>query len=54
MPIIPQLLKAKFDIPEDQLAKLGDLDKQLDEEFRKLGSGAAAAATKTEEVKVVA
>ncbi len=51
MPIIPQLLKAKFDIPEDQLSKLADLDKQLDEEFRKLGSGAAA---KTEEVKVVA
>jgi hypothetical protein len=53
MPIIPQLLKAKFDIPEDQLSKLADLDKQLDEEFRKLGSGAATAA-KTEEVKVVA
>jgi V/A-type H+-transporting ATPase subunit A len=49
MPIIPQLLKAKFDIPEDQLAKLADLDKQVDEEFRKLGSG-----SKSEEVKVVA
>ncbi|AIC16550.1 V-type ATP synthase subunit A [Nitrososphaera viennensis] len=50
MPIIPQLLKAKFDIPEDQLAKLADLDKALEEGFRKLGG----AATKTEEVKVVA
>ncbi len=49
MPIIPQLLKAKFDIPEDQLSKLADLDKQVDEEFRKLGSG-----SKSEEVKVVA
>lgn len=49
MPIIPQLLKAKFDIPEDQLSKLEDLDKQIDEEFRKLGSGNA-----NEEVKVVA
>jgi hypothetical protein len=50
MPIIPQLLKAKFDIPEDQLSKLADLDKALEEGFRKLGG----AATKTEEVKVVA
>jgi V/A-type H+-transporting ATPase subunit A len=49
MPIIPQLLKAKFDIPEDQLAKLADLDKQLDDGFRKLTGGA-----KSEEVKVVA
>lgn len=49
MPIIPQLLKAKFEIPEDQLARLTDLDKRLDEGFRKLGSGAT-----TEEVKVVA
>ncbi|HVX03350.1 MAG TPA: V-type ATP synthase subunit A [Nitrososphaera sp.] len=52
MPIIPQLLKAKFDIPEDQLSKLADLDKALEEGFRKLGAGGAAA--KTEEVKVVA
>jgi V/A-type H+-transporting ATPase subunit A len=48
MPIIPQLLKAKFDIPEDQLAKLADLDKQLEDGFRKLGGA------KSEEVKVVA
>ncbi|MEM2139421.1 MAG: V-type ATP synthase subunit A [Nitrososphaera sp.] len=50
MPIIPQLLKAKFEIPEDQLSRLADLDKQVDEEFRKLGS----ASSKSEEVKVVA
>ena len=55
MPIIPQLLKAKFDIPEDQLTKLADLDKALEDGFRKLGaSGTAATETKTEEVKVVA
>ena len=50
MSIIPLLLKAKFDIPEDQLAKLADLDKQLDSDFKKLSAGGA----KTEEVKVVA
>jgi hypothetical protein len=53
MPIIPQLLKAKFDVPEDQLNKLADLDKQLEADFAKLG-GTAAAKTGTEEVKVVA
>jgi len=46
MPIIPSLLKAKFEIPEEQLNKLEDLDKQIDEQFRKVVSG--------EEVKVVA
>ena len=50
MPIIPLLLKAKFDVPEDQLAKLADIDKQLDSDFKKLSAGGA----KTEEVKVVA
>lgn len=50
MPIITQLLKAKFEIPEDQLQKLQDLDKELDEQFRKLSAGGS----KTEEVKVVA
>jgi V/A-type H+-transporting ATPase subunit A len=54
MPIIPQLLKAKFDIPEDQLSKLADLDKQLEEGFRKLSAGGSGAAKTTEEVKVVA
>jgi V/A-type H+/Na+-transporting ATPase subunit A len=47
MPIIPSLLKAKFEIPEEQLNKLEDLDKQIDSQFRKVVSG-------EEEVKVVA
>jgi V/A-type H+-transporting ATPase subunit A len=50
MPIIPALLKAKFEIPEDQIAKLDDLDKQIDETFRKAAGGPAM----TEEAKVVA
>ncbi|MEW6604401.1 MAG: V-type ATP synthase subunit A [Thermoproteota archaeon] len=51
MPIIPALLKAKFEIPEEQLNKLDDLDKQIDDGFRKATGGQAA--TK-EEAKVVA
>jgi V/A-type H+/Na+-transporting ATPase subunit A len=47
MPIIPSLLKAKFEIPEEQLNKLEDLDKQIDSQFKKVISG-------EEEVKVVA
>jgi V/A-type H+/Na+-transporting ATPase subunit A len=35
MPVIPALLKAKFEIPEEQLGKLDDLDKQIDAEFKK-------------------
>jgi V/A-type H+-transporting ATPase subunit A len=50
MPIIPALLKAKFEVPEDQIAKLDDLDKQIDETFRKAAGGPAM----TEEAKVVA
>lgn len=46
MPVIPSLLKAKFEVPEDQLNKLDDLNKQIDDQFRKVVSG--------EEVKVVA
>ncbi len=49
MPIIPAMLKAKFEIPEEQLAKLEDLDRQIDDQFRK-----AAGAAMTEEAKVVA
>jgi V/A-type H+-transporting ATPase subunit A len=41
MPIIPALLKAKFEIPEDQLSKLETLDKQIDEQFSKQASAAA-------------
>jgi V/A-type H+-transporting ATPase subunit A len=51
MPIIPALLKAKFEIPEDQLAKLDDLDKQIDDQFRK--AAAAGGGSVEEEVKVV-
>ena len=50
MPIIPSLLKAKFEVPEEQLNKLDDLDKQIDDQFRKAAGGAAI----TEEAKVVA
>ena len=50
MPIIPAMLKAKFEIPEEQLAKLEDLDRQIDDQFRKAAGGAAM----TEEAKVVA
>jgi V/A-type H+/Na+-transporting ATPase subunit A len=34
MPIITTLLKAKFEIPDDQVSKLDDLDNRLSEEFR--------------------
>jgi hypothetical protein len=33
MPIIITLLKAKFEIPDDQVSKLDDLDNRLSEEF---------------------
>lgn len=36
MPIIPSLLKAKFEIPDDQVNKLDDMDKQMTEQFRKI------------------
>ncbi|MEP0825910.1 MAG: V-type ATP synthase subunit A [Nitrososphaera sp.] len=52
MPIIPALLKAKFEIPEEQLSKLDELDKQIDDGFRKAAAGGSAA--KEEEAKVVA
>ncbi|HEY7734509.1 MAG TPA: V-type ATP synthase subunit A [Nitrososphaera sp.] len=41
MPVIPLLLKAKFEIPEEQLSKLDDLDKQIDSQFNKQGEAAA-------------
>jgi V/A-type H+/Na+-transporting ATPase subunit A len=53
MPIIPALLKAKFEIPEEQLNKLDDLDRQIDDQFRKAAGGGAAAMT-AEEAKIVA
>jgi V/A-type H+/Na+-transporting ATPase subunit A len=36
MRIIPSLLKAKFEIPDDQIIKLDDIDKQMTEQFRKV------------------
>jgi V/A-type H+/Na+-transporting ATPase subunit A len=55
MRIIPALLKAKFEIPEDQLNKLDELDRQMDEQFRQATAGEGGAATAmTEEAKVVA
>ncbi len=51
MPIIPALLKAKFEISEEQLPKLEDLDRQIDSQFGRAAGGPGAAA---EEVKVVA
>jgi V/A-type H+/Na+-transporting ATPase subunit A len=50
MPVIPSLLKAKFEISEEQLAKLDDLDNLIDESFHKAAGGPAM----TEEAKVVA
>jgi V/A-type H+/Na+-transporting ATPase subunit A len=35
MPIITTLLKAKFEIPDDQVSKLDDIETRLTEEFRK-------------------
>ncbi len=34
MPIITSLLKAKFEIPDDQIFKLDELDRRMSEEFR--------------------
>jgi V/A-type H+/Na+-transporting ATPase subunit A len=45
MPVITSLLKAKFEIPDDQVAKLDDIDKQMPEQFRKVVA--------REEVKVI-
>lgn len=45
MPLITSILKAKFEIPDDQVAKLDELDNRLVEEFKKVVS--------PEEVKAV-
>jgi V/A-type H+/Na+-transporting ATPase subunit A len=34
MPIITSLLKAKFEIPDDQIARLDELDRRMTEEFK--------------------
>jgi V/A-type H+-transporting ATPase subunit A len=56
MPIIPALLKSKFEVPEDQLNKLDELDRQIDEQFRRAttGEGGAATVMTEEKEKVVA
>ena len=33
MPVITSILKAKFEIPDDQVAKLDDIDKQMVKQF---------------------
>jgi V/A-type H+-transporting ATPase subunit A len=45
MPIITSLLKAKFEITDEEVSRLGDLEKAMAEQFSKL--------TQPEEVKVV-
>ncbi|HEX9317817.1 MAG TPA: V-type ATP synthase subunit A, partial [Nitrososphaeraceae archaeon] len=34
MPIITSLLKAKFEIPDDQLSRLDELERRMTEEFK--------------------
>jgi V/A-type H+-transporting ATPase subunit A len=45
MPIITTLLKAKFEIPDDQVAKLDSVNNQMSDQFQKISG--------REEVKVV-
>ena len=45
MPIITTLLKAKFEIPDDQVAKLDSINGQMSDQFQKISG--------REEVKVV-
>jgi V/A-type H+/Na+-transporting ATPase subunit A len=57
MPIISALLKSKFEIPEDQLNKFDDLDKQINEQFHNAataGGEGARAMTEKKEAEVVA
>jgi V/A-type H+-transporting ATPase subunit A len=46
MPIIPSLLKAKFEIPDEQIVKLDELSKSMDMQFEELRS-------KKEEVELI-
>jgi V/A-type H+-transporting ATPase subunit A len=39
MAIIPSILKAKFEIPDEELSKLDDLEKELNTQFSNLRSG---------------
>jgi V/A-type H+/Na+-transporting ATPase subunit A len=45
MPIITSLLKAKFEVTDEEVSKLDNLEKEMAEQFSKLGQ--------REEVKVV-
>jgi len=46
MPILPSLLKAKFEIPDEQIAKLDELTKNMDIQFEQIRS-------KKEEVELI-
>jgi V/A-type H+/Na+-transporting ATPase subunit A len=46
LPIIPSLLKAKFEIPDEEIAKLDELSKNMDTQFEQLRS-------KKEEVELI-
>jgi V/A-type H+-transporting ATPase subunit A len=46
MPIIPSLIKAKFEIPDDQVSKLKELESKMDTQFNEIRS-------KKEEVELI-
>jgi V/A-type H+-transporting ATPase subunit A len=46
MSILPSLLKAKFEVPDDQIAKLDELTKNMDLQFEQIRS-------KKEEVELI-
>jgi V/A-type H+/Na+-transporting ATPase subunit A len=46
LPIIPSLLKAKFEIPDEQVSKLNELESKMDIQFKELKS-------KKEEVELI-
>ncbi|MGI9010513.1 MAG: V-type ATP synthase subunit A [Nitrososphaeraceae archaeon] len=46
MPIIPSLLKAKFEIPDEQVSKLNELESKMDTQFNEIKS-------KKEEVELI-
>jgi V/A-type H+-transporting ATPase subunit A len=46
MTILPSLLKAKFEIPDEQIAKLDELTKNMDMQFEQIRS-------KKEEVELI-
>jgi V/A-type H+/Na+-transporting ATPase subunit A len=46
MPIIPSLIKAKFEIPDEQISQLKDLESKMDTQFNEIRS-------KKEEVELI-